>query len=207
MENSSKNAYSRSLPLFVQTKKRLFENISLSARTVTRRIEELSENVKSSLRERASEFAYYSLAFDESTDAKDTAQLAVFVRGVSGQFDVTEELASLIAMKDKTTGADLLRVVKYVMNDIGLSYEQLCGVSTDGAPSMVGSERRSGANGEGKVGHRHSNKTVQDTLHYSPGSTVCEIAKNAECDERRRENCEPCAQAGPESQTVLTAAA
>ena len=23
---------------------------------------------------------------------------------------------------------------------------------------------------------------------------MCEIAKNAECDERRRENCEPCAQ-------------
>ena len=102
-------------------------------------------------------------------------------------------------MKDKTTSADLLRAVKYVMNDIGLSYEQLCGVMTDGAPSMVGRVNGVVALIEGKVGHRHNNKTVQDTLHYSPGSTVCEIAKNAECDERRRENCEPCAQAGPES--------
>ena len=119
-------------------KKHLFENISLSARTVTRRVEELAENVKSSLRERVSEFVFYSLAFDESTDAKDTAQLAVFVRGVNSQFHVTEEFASLVAMKDKTTGADVLRAVKSVMDYIGLRYEQMCGVTTDGCPSMVG---------------------------------------------------------------------
>ena len=75
MVSLSNNVFLRSLTLSVQTKKRLFENISLSAITVTRRVEELAENVKSSLRDRVSEFVFYSLAFDESTDAKDTAQL------------------------------------------------------------------------------------------------------------------------------------
>ena len=47
--------------------------------TIIRRIENLSTDLKLTLEKRASEFEYYSLALDESTDAIDTAQLAVFV--------------------------------------------------------------------------------------------------------------------------------
>jgi len=67
------------------------EAISLSRRTVTRRIV----------------FVRYSLALDESTDASDIAQLAIFVRGVDKNFAVTEELASLCAMHDTTKGKSL----------------------------------------------------------------------------------------------------
>ena len=43
----------------------------------------------------------------------------------------------LVPLKEKTTGADVLEAVQVTMNDIGLKPEQLCGMTTDGAPSMV----------------------------------------------------------------------
>ena len=59
-------------------KKELFLNVSLSARTVTRRIEEM----KSSQEDYFEKLLFFSIAIDESTDTTDTAQLAVFVRGI-----------------------------------------------------------------------------------------------------------------------------
>ena len=69
-------------------KKHLFPNISLSARTITRRIETLSSDVKRSLKDRCRNFEFFSIALDESVDVKDTAQLAVFVRGVNSEFEI-----------------------------------------------------------------------------------------------------------------------
>ena len=56
---------------------------SLSSRTVRRRIEDMSDNVHDSLKTRSSNLVAFSLALDESTDTKDTAQLSVFIRGVT----------------------------------------------------------------------------------------------------------------------------
>ena len=119
-------------------KRSLFEAVSLSARTVTRRIEDLAADVKATPRDRAEAFECYSLALDESTDKWDTAQLAVFVRGVDQKFLITEEFVRLVPLKEKTNCADVLEEVQVAMNDIGLKPEKLCGMTTDGAPSMVG---------------------------------------------------------------------
>ena len=51
---------------------------------------------------------------------------------------VREVFIRLVPMKGKTTGADLLAAVKVAMDDIGLDQGQLCGMTTDGAPAMVG---------------------------------------------------------------------
>lgn len=44
-----------------------------------------------------------ALAIDESTDATDTAQCATFIRGTDHGHNVTEEIASLVPLKDTTT--------------------------------------------------------------------------------------------------------
>ena len=63
-------------------KKSILESISLSHQTVARRVNDLSSNIEISLIKRLDSCKFYSLALDESTDVSDTAQLAIFVRGV-----------------------------------------------------------------------------------------------------------------------------
>ncbi|XP_011632079.1 SCAN domain-containing protein 3-like, partial [Pogonomyrmex barbatus] len=52
-----------------------FKSISLSSRTVVRRIEKLAEDLERQLVLKANNFIAFSLALDESTDIVDTAQL------------------------------------------------------------------------------------------------------------------------------------
>ena len=47
---------------------------------------------------------FYSIALDESTDISDTAQLWVFVRDVTNNFKVIEELLEMCSMKGTATG-------------------------------------------------------------------------------------------------------
>ena len=82
-------------------------NISLSANTVAERISDLSSNIYDQLREKAKRFHAYSVALDESTDITDTAQLEIYVRGVEDNFEVMEELLTVIPMHGQTTTQDI----------------------------------------------------------------------------------------------------
>ena len=121
-------------------KKKDFENISLSRRTVTRHMEELGADIKSSLVKQCSKLETFSLAIDESTDVIDLGQLAVFVRGVDSDFNVTEEVLGLQAMRGTTTGEDIFQQVKKLMNEFNLQIKKLHSLATDGTPAMVGSK-------------------------------------------------------------------
>ncbi|XP_032881422.1 general transcription factor II-I repeat domain-containing protein 2A-like [Amblyraja radiata] len=118
-----------------------FSNVSLSERTVARRIEEMSVDVKKSLKDYCQHFQFFSIALDESTDTKNTAQLAVFVRGVNSAFDTVEELVQLVPMKGTTTGADILEALLKCTTDMELDLSKLVCVATDGAPAMVGEKK------------------------------------------------------------------
>ncbi|KAJ1150092.1 hypothetical protein NDU88_002890 [Pleurodeles waltl] len=52
---------------------------------------------------------------------------------------VTEELAALKSIKGTTTGEDIYEKVCQTVNDLELDWAKLASVTTDGAPSMVGS--------------------------------------------------------------------
>ncbi|XP_076812907.1 general transcription factor II-I repeat domain-containing protein 2-like [Clavelina lepadiformis] len=97
-------------------KKKLFSDVSLSARTVTRRIEEMSQDVKTGQHDCLKNLQYFSIAIDESTDTTDTAQLTEFVRGVSSNFDIFEDFVELVPMKGTTTGADILKALLQCTN-------------------------------------------------------------------------------------------
>ncbi len=121
---------------------RLFSQISLSINTVTRRIEDMAQDISEQIKTKASAFSAYSIACDESTDISDSAQLLVFLRGVNETFEVTQELAGIETLSGTTKGEDLFFAVERVLEKNELKWEKMAGITTDGAPAMVG--RKSG---------------------------------------------------------------
>uniref|UniRef100_A0A674I7K9 SPIN-DOC-like zinc-finger domain-containing protein n=1 Tax=Terrapene triunguis TaxID=2587831 RepID=A0A674I7K9_9SAUR len=118
-------------------KRGIFENVSLSRMTVRRRIADISTNLSDQLKQRVSEFCFYSLAMDESTDLKDTAQLLIFIRGIDKNFEITEELAGMCSMTGRTTGKEISsEVIKCTNDKSGLDFTNLVAICTDGAPAM-----------------------------------------------------------------------
>ena len=79
--------------------------MSLSRRTVTRRIEDMSADVKGSFTDFCARLLYFSIALDESADLKDFAQLAVFAPNVMSSLEIVKY--QLISMHDTTTGKDV----------------------------------------------------------------------------------------------------
>ncbi|XP_015915542.1 general transcription factor II-I repeat domain-containing protein 2A-like [Parasteatoda tepidariorum] len=110
----------------------IISNISLSRFTNARRIEDLFDNI-ATLHESIAKSEYCSLALDESCD---TAQLAIFLRGINTKFSITEELCSLIPMQGTTSGKDLYDELKSVLENFSISLEKIIGISTDGARAM-----------------------------------------------------------------------
>ena len=115
-----------------------FEEVSISSRTVARHIKAIGEDLTSQLKRLVPSFQLFSLALDESTDIDDTAQLLVFVRGISENFELTEELLSMESMKDTTTGEDSFECVKTAIRTMKLQRQKMVSVTTDGCPSLTG---------------------------------------------------------------------
>jgi hypothetical protein len=79
-----------------------FKKISLSRRTVTRRLEELALNDEETLKTKLLACKFYSSALEESTVLTDTAQLAIFIRGIDDELKVFEEMLALCPLKGTT---------------------------------------------------------------------------------------------------------
>ncbi|KAL3883712.1 hypothetical protein ACJMK2_029948 [Sinanodonta woodiana] len=116
---------------------RKLQTVALNRVTVQRKISYLSADVTRQLVYKAANFVYFSLATDESTDINSTAQLLVFVRGVSSSFDITEELIGMGSMKGQTTASALFEDTVRLSSSVLLDFTKLVSVTTDGAPAMT----------------------------------------------------------------------
>lgn len=117
-----------------------FEAVSLSRRTVTRRIFDIHNHVDMKMKQVMQDCKYFSLALDESTDVTDVSQLMVFARTIDNAFDVHEELLKLASLHDTTKGSDIFNAVTSAVGEYG-GFEKLSTVVTDGAPAMQGRHR------------------------------------------------------------------
>ena len=117
--------------------KELFSLVSISARTATRQFEEMSENLKSNQEDYFEKLQFFSIAIEESTGTKETAQLAVFVREIKENFHVLQEFVELIPMKNTTTGADILKVQLQCLEAKNLNLSILVSIATDGDTSTA----------------------------------------------------------------------
>ena len=115
-----------------------FEEVSLSRQIVARHIEAIGKDLTSQLKELVPSFQLFSLALDESTDIDDTAQLLIFVRGISENFEITEKLLSMESMKNTTTGENIFECVENALCTMELSWQKMVSVTVDGCPSLTG---------------------------------------------------------------------
>ena len=76
-------------------KKDVFNTVSLSASTITGRIEKIGGNLYGNLLQKTKEYEFFSLALNKSTDMQDTVLLLIFICGVNANFEMCEELAAL----------------------------------------------------------------------------------------------------------------
>jgi len=92
--------------------------------TITRRVEEIGDDLHDQLQSNAQKFVSVSLALDESTDIVSTAQLLIFFRGVTNDFQVLELLA-LVALKKRTRGCDIFEAVRDAIDKSNLKWPKM----------------------------------------------------------------------------------
>lgn len=113
--------------------------LHMSKQTIWRRVLMMGYDLESQLKEQFKRFKYWSIALDETTDITHVAQLNIFVRGVTPEFNVVEEFVALIPLMDGTKAVNLWDALLKVLTAYGADYNKLVAIVTDGAPSMVGS--------------------------------------------------------------------
>lgn len=70
-------------------------------------MEDMAQNVHEQIVAKAGRFSAFSIACDESTDIYDSAQLLVFLQGVSEDFEVCQEFAGLETLSGTTKGTHI----------------------------------------------------------------------------------------------------
>ncbi|GFU39138.1 general transcription factor II-I repeat domain-containing protein 2 [Trichonephila clavipes] len=109
----------------------------LSRSTLASRVDEIAENLRDQHHFTISTFQAYSIAINESTDIRNIAQLAIFIRGCDVNLKINEELLEVISMHNTTTGADIFDALMEVLKQYKLPLDKLVCLAADRAPTMT----------------------------------------------------------------------
>ncbi|KAG0423242.1 Zinc finger BED domain-containing protein 5, partial [Dictyocoela muelleri] len=87
-------------------------SMQLSARTITRRIEMIADDVEESLNKNFEKCVFISLQIDESLNISDTSQLCIVAKMAFKYFSVKEEFVKLLPLKGHARGIDIFKTFK-----------------------------------------------------------------------------------------------
>lgn len=110
--------------------------IPLSDNTISRRITDMSEDVRCQLVARIQQVKF-AIQLDESTDIACAAQLLVYIR-YCWEGEVLEDFLFCKSLPGRTTGEELFRVLEAFFEESGLAWTQCVSICTDGAAAMTG---------------------------------------------------------------------
>ncbi|XP_006859905.1 PREDICTED: general transcription factor II-I repeat domain-containing protein 2-like [Chrysochloris asiatica] len=114
-----------------------FANVSLPESTAVQPVEDVAWNLWEKLREKIKSFVAYSIAINEITDTNNTVQLAIFIRGVDENFDVSEELLDTVPMTGTKSGNEIFLRVEKSLKKFNIDWSKLVSVASTGTPAMV----------------------------------------------------------------------
>ncbi|XP_063581739.1 general transcription factor II-I repeat domain-containing protein 2B isoform X6 [Pongo abelii] len=117
--------------------KQVFANPSPTQKSPVQPVEDLAGNLWEKLREKIRSFVSYSIAIDEITDINNTTQLAIFIRGVDENFDVSEELLDTVPMTGTKSGNEIFSRVEKSLKKFCIDWSKLVSVASTGTPAMV----------------------------------------------------------------------
>lgn len=120
----------------------LINEMPASRYTVKRRVFVISAYILNNLQKNLSKCLKLNLALDESTDIKDKPQLAIFVRFVSKNFEMMEELLDLVTLKNINRGYDIKEALDRVLQKNAIYISNIVCIAINGAPYMTKIKQR-----------------------------------------------------------------
>uniref|UniRef100_A0A8D1VZR2 SPIN-DOC-like zinc-finger domain-containing protein n=1 Tax=Sus scrofa TaxID=9823 RepID=A0A8D1VZR2_PIG len=112
-------------------------NVSPREKAAVQPVEDVAGNLWEKLREKIRSFVAYSIAIDEITDINNTTQLAIFIRGVDENFDVSEELLDTVPMTGTKSANEIFLRVEKSLKKFNIDWAKLVSVASTGTPAMV----------------------------------------------------------------------
>jgi hypothetical protein len=113
------------------------KEVQLSRRTVTRRVECMSNDTEQQMRQDLEIYVLFSLQLYESTNVSDVSQLLVFILMVFNDGNIKEELFKTIPLHGETRGEDIFQSFYASLLEMNVPIHKLVSITTDGAPAMT----------------------------------------------------------------------
>ncbi|CAG4936068.1 unnamed protein product [Parnassius apollo] len=113
------------------------EKIPASAKTISRRINDISNDIKSTLIENLRFSGVFALQVDESTDISGHANLISNVRYIDG-CELKEDFLFCLPLPNHTTGEEIFKVTDEFFNEHNLEWHNCISVCSDSAAAMTG---------------------------------------------------------------------
>ncbi|KAG6926953.1 zinc finger BED-type containing 9, partial [Chelydra serpentina] len=113
-------------------------DISVSNDTISRRINEISQNINGQVVDEIRKSPLFAIQLDELTDIALCSQLLVFAQYMA-EGDFNDEFLFCKTLDTTTEAQRVMEIVNKVFDVHSLDRENLVGVTTEGAPAMRGS--------------------------------------------------------------------
>ena len=111
--------------------------IPLSNNTISRRIQDMSENIECNIKSKILKHELFALQVEESTDITGKAHLLVFARFIDDKA-IVEDFLCCKELPETTKGKDVFDVLNLYLEYCELNWKNCVGICTDDATAMTG---------------------------------------------------------------------